>query len=145
MFLDGVFEQWEALHSKSYAVDGYEAAYKFRTRAEYQAARKYIREGLKQTSSVPKLYDKYLRVGFGKWLDAGDGGQGKWDAKNEDSNFYAPAQWESSLTYALQTTDEYVWIWSDGHARLLPMSYGRSVTVDKAYYQAMWRAKKTVK
>ena len=141
LFMDGIFEQWEAMRSPSYAVDGCETAYLFRSLAEYQAARKTIREGLKQASSVPKLYDKYLRVGFGKWLDPGDGGGNKWDIKNPDANFYTPSQWEDTLKYALQTTDEYVWIWSGGQARVFPLSYGRDVTVGSPYYQAMWRAK----
>ncbi len=143
LFLDGIFEQMEAMRSKSYVIDGYEEAYKYRTPAQYAEARKYIRERLRQTSTVPKLYDKYLRVGFGKWLDASpSGGASAWSAPN--ANFYKPGDWQASLDAALRATDEYVWIWSGGQARVLPMSEGRGVSVGGDYYQATWRARKAV-
>jgi hypothetical protein len=135
-FLDGILESIDRSGSQSYLIDGNESAYKFRTENEYKAAREGV-ERLRELSAVPRLYDKYVRVGFGKWLDAGQGGGSAWDDKEPGKNYYAPGQWEESLRLALDNTDEYVWIWSGGKARLFPMTFGRAANVAPAYLNAM--------
>jgi len=137
-FLDGVMEQMEAMRSKGYIVDGYEPAYTFRAEAEYKEAREKIRTYLRGYSAVPKLYDKYVRVGFAKWLDA----ENKWDAaETGKGNYFAPSDWEKSLRYALKYSDEYVWLWAGGKARVFPMSGGRDANVPPAYLNATRRAR----
>ena len=138
-FLDGVLEQMEAMKSRGYVVDGYEPAYTFRTEGEYREARDKILDYLRGYSAVPHLYSKYVRVGFGKWLDA----ENKWDAAaGGKGNFFAPGDWEKTLRYALRHTDEYVWVWGGGKGRLFEMSGGRDANVPKAYLEATTRAKK---
>jgi hypothetical protein len=135
-FLDGVMEQMEAMGSKGYVVDGYEPAYTFHTEQEYRDARQKIREYLRGYSAVTALYDKYVRVGFGKWLDAGS----RWVKDDASQNHFKPGDWESSLRYALKYADEYVWVWAGGQARFFTMSGGREVNIPPAYINASRRA-----
>ena len=141
-FLDGVLEEIERTGSKSYLIDGTQAAYKFRGEDGYQTARTQARTAFKNLSVVPHLYERYVRIGFGKWLDAGSGAAGAWDAVDVSKNYYSPADWERSLRAALHHTDEYVWIWSEGVGRVFPMSLKRAPNVPEAYFAATRRAKR---
>lgn len=140
-FLDGILENIERSGSQSYVIDGFEGAYKYRTAGEYKAAREAVKR-LRGLSAVPHLYDKYVRVGYGKWLDAGDGGVGTWNEKEEGKNYYSPRQWEDTLRLALDNTDEYVWIWSGGKGRVFPMTFGRPVNVPPSYLNALRRVQR---
>nr|CAA9242711.1 hypothetical protein AVDCRST_MAG63-2515 [uncultured Armatimonadetes bacterium] len=141
-FLDGILEEIERRGSRSYVIDGVEAAYKYRGATEYKEARRAVQTRYKTVSSVPALYAKHVRVGFGKWLDAGGGSAAAWNAADVSRNFYSPQSWEQSLKAALDQTDEYVWIWSYGEGRIFPMSHNRAVNVPKPYLNAIWRARR---
>jgi hypothetical protein len=123
-------------------IDGCEGAYKFKTEAEYKQYRDLVRGAWRAPSSVPDLYDRYVRVGFGKWLDAGEGGTSVWDAKNIARNYYSPDGWEASLRAALDQTDEYVWVWAGGVGRALAMPHDRAPNVPDAYFAATRRARR---
>lgn len=142
VFLDGVLEEIESTGSKSYLIDGTEGAYKLRGEDGYTAARTQVRTALKNLSTAPQLYERYVRIGFGKWLDAGGGDAGVWDPADVSKNYYSPAEWERSLRAALKHTDEYVWIWSGGAGRIFPMSLRRAPNVPEAYLAATRRAKR---
>lgn len=140
-FLDGILEEIAARRSQSRVIDGWEAAYKYRVEDEYKAGRNAIRTQLRGLSEVPDLYDKYVRVGFGKWIDAGQGATSVFNAGDAAKNFYAPPMWETSLRLALKHTDEYVWIWGGGQGRVFPMAHGRAANVPAPYLGALRRAK----
>jgi hypothetical protein len=141
-FVDGIIEQMDRSGSKGYVIDGYEGAYKYNTENEYRGARDDVRKNLKRLTALPQLYDRYVRVGFGKWLDAGQGADSAWNASDAGRNFYRPDSWEQSMKLALDNTDEYVWIWSGGQGRVFPMTYGRSANVPTGYLDALRRAKR---
>lgn len=142
VFIDGILEEIESSGSKSYVIDGGEGAYSFRTEDEYRATRARVRTALRDLSTVRPLYERFVRVGFGKWLDAGAGGTGAWNPDDVSKNFYPPAAWEASLRAALRQSDEYVWIWSAGVGRVFPMSHDRAANVPEAYFEAIRRARR---
>ena len=143
-FLDGILEEIDRSGSRAYIVDGCEGAYKFRAEDEYRRLRSAVRETWKAASTVPELYDRYVRVGFGKWLDAGENGaqQHAWNAAEVAKNYYKPAGWEASLRAALKHSDEYVWVWSGGAGRVFAMPHNRPPNVPEPYFAATRRAKK---
>jgi hypothetical protein len=144
-FIDGVLEEMERRKSRAYIVDGGEGTYKSRTAGEYQRQRQEVQGPWKAQSARPDLYGKRVRVGFGKWLDAGEGGVSVFNATDHGKNYYAPSQWEETLRLALKETDEYVWVWTGGQARFFPMTYGRGVNIPEAYRNATRRARDAVK
>lgn len=142
-FLDGILEEIERSGSRSYVIDGWEQAYTYRTEAEYRTARQEIYGRARSLSAVPALYDKHVRVGFGKWLDNTRAGSERgWSATDIGKNYYNPKEWEDSLRLALQNTDEYVWIWTLGEGRVFPMSHNRTVNLPSAYLEATRRARR---
>jgi hypothetical protein len=140
-FLDGILSEMDARRSKGYLIDGYEGSYRLRTPEEHRTARGIVKEHARRFSTVPDLCEKYLRVGLAKWLDAGDGAQGRWDG-DSTKNFFRPDDWTKALDAALDATDEYVWVWSHGQGRVLPMTYGRAANVPATYFDATRRARK---
>jgi hypothetical protein len=144
-FIDGMLEEIDRRKSKAYIVDGGEGAYKFRATSNYRDQRKHVYGPWKAQSKRPDLYQKKVRVGFGKWLDAGEGGVSVFNAGDSAKNYYSPQEWEDSLRDALKETDEYVWVWTGGQARFFPMTYDRKVNVPTAYQNATRRARDSVK
>lgn len=141
-FLDGILTEIDRRKSKCYVIDGYEGAYKFRSEDEYRKVRNDILNDFKKWSTVPRLYEKYVRVGFGKWLDAGKGGDGAWNGADIQQNYYKPDDWEKSLDLALDYADEYVWVWGSSVGRVFSMNLNRNVNVPTAYINATRRAKR---
>jgi|GEM_PF-2286094 hypothetical protein len=142
-FLDGMLEEIDSRRSKGYLIDGYEEAYRYRRAEEYQVTRQKISGDIKRLSQRQNLYEKHLRVGFAKWLDADEGAGGRWNTTDSNQNFFPPTAWEETLKHALDTTDEYVWVWSAGQARVFNMTYNRTPNVPDAYFDAIRRAKKS--
>ena len=72
--------------------------------------------------------------GFGIWLDE-DWRKFGWDTNDLSKNFYSPVAFEASVRTALETADEYVWIytetprwWSaEGTPVKLPAAYDAAV------------------
>lgn len=144
-FIDGILEEIGKRKSRAYIVDGGEGTYKSRGVEQYRDQRRQVEGPWKAQSKRPDLYQKNVRVGFGKWLDAGEGGVSVFDPTDPAKNYYSAPQWEDSLRDALQETDEYVWIWTGGQARFFPMTYDRKVNVPTAYRDATRRARDSVK
>jgi len=142
-FLDGVLEEMNARKTKAVLIDGAEDAYKVKEPARYREIRAQIFGLNKGQSSVPGLYEKYVRLGLGKWLDVGEGGASAFDAAAPAKNFYTPESWEGSVREAMKQTDEYVWVWTGGQARFFPMTEGRTANVPAAYIEATRRARRS--
>ena len=72
--------------------------------------------------------------GFGLWVDY-DWRVHGWNPRNVGANYFAPASFERSVRWALETTDEYVWIYTerprwwtdDGGRRDLPPAYEEAI------------------
>lgn len=141
-FLDGILQEMDSRSSKGYLIDGYEGSYRLRTVDEHRNARNIIWQDAKRFTTVPNLCDKYLRVGLAKWLDAGEGAGGRWNEKDAAGNYFRPDAWGKAVNAALDATDEYVWVWSNGSGRILPMTFGRPANVPATYIDATRKVRK---
>lgn len=109
-FIDGMCE---AATPGTVIVDGYEQSYPFRRLSFFQKARAEILEKCRELSLCPTEYAEHVRVGFGVWVDY-DRVRVGWHPDDFNKNYYTPAEFRNSLSYALETSDRYVWVWSEG-------------------------------
>jgi len=93
-------------------IDGYEQAYHFKQEADFRFGRKVMKEEARKFFSDSSLYDKFIRPGFGLFLDAKSRENG-WHPDEPEKNFFTAEQWEKSVNLALLYSDEYVWIYSE--------------------------------
>lgn len=106
-FLDGVLD---ACTKETALVDGWEFAYPYKERRQFEAAYETItRKALDQTA-VPEKYKAHVRAGFGLWMDHRRKG---WDVKDFSKNYFLPAEFESAVRSALEVSDGYVWVYSE--------------------------------
>jgi hypothetical protein len=108
-FLDGLFDA--GMGTKT-IVDGYEISYGYRTDEEFDDAAETMREKLLPLVGDPGIYRRRVSIGFGLWMDY-DWRKKGWDAGDVSKNYFTPKQFEKSLTKALATADEYVWIYTE--------------------------------
>jgi len=132
-FFDGMCE---AAAPETVIVDGYEQSYAFRDRARFQDCRKRILELTRDTLSTnPAAYKKHIAAGFGVWADNDSGSTG-WHPDDFSKNYFTPAGFRASLAYALEASDEYVWVYSQAFRWWAPTS------VPAEYVEALDLAKK---
>jgi hypothetical protein len=105
-FYDGVLE---AMPSAATLIDGYESAYPYKEPGQFIAAYRRIQEAGK-ISAVPDHYRTKVKAGFGLWLDY-----------RKRADYFTPEEFRRSVGAALQVSDGYVWIYSEG-ARFFPPS-----------------------
>ncbi len=103
--------------------EGFEYSYGYRKNEDFQRAKKLIiEEGRKLTRSSEK-FDRQVKMGFGLWLD----NSARWYQEQPLRNYFSPEDWEKSLSYALSSSDRYVWIYSHNarffHSPNIPQSY----------------------
>jgi len=108
-FMDGLLE---AVKGKTRVVDGYELAYSYKDPAQFDKAYGTMRTNLLPIVINPQKYQQVFSMGFGLWLDNNWRKHG-WDTNDFSKNFFTPEVFEASLRKALQTADEYVWIYSE--------------------------------
>ena len=121
-FVDGLLDGSKEL----VIVDAYEDAYPYQTYKDFAKGRKRVRDGAR-LSVDPMRYSQRVQMGLGIWLAY----MGKWDKENFENNYRTPDEFEHSLHYALQVTDEYVWLYGGG-AQLwknnsLPQAYRQAI------------------
>lgn len=134
-FCDGLVE---GIHGKTVLVDGHEYSYHYRDVAQYDKAYKAMSQDLLVIVKDPDKYKKVMSLGFGVWMDDNWRKHG-WDVNDVSKNYFTPEVFESIVRKALDTSDEYVWIynekprwWSDN---------GGPVDLPAAYDAALRRAK----
>ena len=123
-------------------IDGYEMSYGYRSRREFDMAYARMSEGVLPMVADPTRYREVTTFAFGLWIDY-DWRVHGWNPRNVGANYFTPASFERSVRWALEATDEYVWIYTerprwwteDGGRRDLP----------PAYEQAIRRARKRAK
>ncbi len=126
-FLDGMVE---AAQGRTRLVDGYEIAYGYKTAAEFDRARKGMKEDLLPIVRDEEKYGRVFSLGFGIWIDR-DWRKKGWDTEDFSKNYFTPETFKASVVEALRTADEYVWIYSEtprwwsteGKAVKLPLTY----------------------
>ncbi len=137
-FLNGMLE---AAQETVRFVDGYEFAYPFRERKQFEEGYRIMSEEVLPLVSDRKKYRRLFSFGFGVWMDCYWRRQG-WHLEDFSKNWFTPEQYEQALRHALEVADEYVWVrteqprwWTErGEPERLP----------KAYWQAVVNARKAV-
>jgi len=108
--LDGMVD---ASAGKAKIVDGFERSYSFRDARQFERA-----YGIMKTGVLPLVradHDKYRQAvsfGFGVWLDY-DWRKKGWDETDPSKNYFTPEGFARSVGKALETADEYVWVYSE--------------------------------
>ncbi len=114
----------DAMPTGARLVDGYEQAYPFKERQEFVKGYKRIHDDAIKVSAVPNRYRERVRAGFGLWLDY-----------TNRPDFFTPDEFRRAVGYALEVSDEYVWIYTQG-PRFFPPS-----GIDPTYIEAISRAR----
>jgi hypothetical protein len=161
-FIDGMLE---GSTDGTTIVDCTSQAKWWRTRSEFEAGRKLVKEDALALSQVPRLYAKKVKLGFCFRLGANPReeqigeAQGvpppfeswMYDPEHPEKNYYSPARLEEALKLALEIGDGYVLFWNyranwwldgpDGKpADGAPIS-DRARWVPRAYWQAIENAR----
>jgi hypothetical protein len=124
-FYDGILEAMPAGIS---LVDGYEFAKAFKERQQFLKGYQQIHEEVLKFSAVPERYREKVRAGFGLWLDY-----------RRQPDYFTPEAFQRALGYALEVSDGYVWIYSQG-PRFFPPS-----GIAESYIEAIAAARRQVK
>ena len=131
-FLDGMFE---AAHGKTRIVDGFESSYGWKSSAAFDDVQIKMKQAVLPWMADKDRYLRHASLGFGLWMD-NDWRKKGWDEKDFSENHFTPSEFEASLKKALETSDEYVWIYTekprwwtapDGKPASIPIEYDRAV------------------
>ncbi len=134
-FLDGLVD---AARGKTRLVDGCELAYGYKERSQFEKAYRLMREGVLPIVADNQKYNHVISAGFGLWLDL-DWRKKGWNADDPTKNAFTPEAFEMSLRWALDRSDEYVWIYTET-PRWWSEEGGR-VKLPEAYVTAVRRAR----
>jgi hypothetical protein len=107
-FLDGMTE---AARGRIRLVDGNEGAYQYKQPEQFVAGCKMMRSDLRPIVADLLRYDKFFTHSHGIWMDFDSAKKG-WDCRDTSKNPLPPELFEAMVREALETTDEYVWIYS---------------------------------
>jgi hypothetical protein len=126
-FLDGMLE---AAKEDVRFVDGHELSYGYKEPKQFAASYKMMKEDLLPIVADPTKYAKQFSLGFGIWMDNDHRKKG-WSTTDFSTNYFSPEAFEKSCKAALETSDEYVWIYTelprwwtkDGGPEKLPSEY----------------------
>jgi hypothetical protein len=124
-FYDGLLE---AMPAGGRLIDAYEFSYPFKKRSQFlDGYRRIHKEGL-TLSAVPDHYRAKVRAGFGLWLDY-----------YKRPNYFTPEEFQRAVGYALEVSDEYVWIYTH-EPKFFPPS-----GIDPAYIEAIVKARRAIR
>jgi len=137
-FLDGMLD---VAKGQTLLVDGNENAYRFRDTNRFAASYRAMKQELLPIVQAQENYARHFSFGFGLWMDC-DWRKVGWDTNDFSKNFYTPEAFEKSVRTALQTADEYVWVYSEQPRWW--SAEGRTVKLPEAYEQAVRRARQGV-
>jgi hypothetical protein len=125
-FCDGLVE---GLRGKTVLVDGHEYSYHYRDVALYDKAYKAMSQDLLVIVKDPEKYKQVMSFGFGIWMDDNWRRHG-WNEQDVSKNYFTPEVFEAVVRKAMDTSDEYVWIyteqprwWSEKGPQKLPAVY----------------------
>ncbi|MBZ0159113.1 hypothetical protein [Candidatus Methylomirabilis sp.] len=121
-FYDGLLE---AMPEGAVLIDGYEYAYPFKERRQFLEGYRRIHQDALQVSAVPEEYQKKVKAGFGLMLDYGS-----------RPDYRTPQALRQALTYAMEISDGYVWLYSQG-PQFFPPS-----RIDPSYLEAITQARR---
>jgi hypothetical protein len=99
-FYEGILE---AMPAGGLLIDGQELAYGFKTRQQFEDAARRVRTEALELFAVPVRDRPKINVGFGLWLDY-----------RKQTQYYTPEEFQQTVMDALDVSDGYVWIYSQG-------------------------------
>jgi hypothetical protein len=137
-FLDGMLD---VAKGKTLIVDGNENAYRFRDTNRFAASYRAMKQELLPIVHAEKNYARHFSLGFGLWMDC-DWRKAGWDTNDFSKNFYTPEAFERSVRTALQTADDYVWVYTEQPRWW--SAEGKTVKLPEAYERAVRRARQGV-
>lgn len=108
-FYDGILD---AATPGTTFVDGFEFSYGYRSRSQFVAGRDVMLNKAIKDVGPKKKFAKHVRAGFGLWVDMDSGNRG-FRLEDTSKNFFTPDGFRASVNYALDTSDKYVWIYSE--------------------------------
>jgi hypothetical protein len=123
-FYDGLLE---TLPSGATLVDGYEPSYGFKEARQFAAAYREIHEAVK-ISETPGHYRVKVKAGFGLWIDY-----------QNNAQYFTPEAFQQAVSAALERSDRYVWIYSQGPRFFPPKA------VAPSYIRALHSAQEVTK
>jgi hypothetical protein len=106
-FMDGLVDGTRSAR----LIDGYEFSYGYKEAREYWQGYDTMRRRVRPVVADWDGYLRRSRVGFGLWMDFNEHLIG-WDEVAYRNNHFTPEELEGAVRAALETTDEYVWIYS---------------------------------
>jgi hypothetical protein len=124
-FYDGLLD---AMSAEANLIDGYELAYGFKERRQFLKAYRQIHDVAVELSAAPDRYREKVRGGFGLMLDYKD-----------NPNYFTPEELRQAVADALQVSDGYVWLYSEG-PQFFPPS-----RIDHSYIEALAAARQAAK
>ena len=108
-FLDGMVD---GAKGKTKIVDGCELAYAYKDTSKFAKTYQTMSKGVLPIVADAEKYRRVFSLGFGVWMDE-DWRKHGWDTNDFSKNFYSPDAFEKSVRTALETSDEYVWIYTE--------------------------------
>lgn len=136
-FLDGMVD---ALRGRTRLIDGHESSYPAREPWRFPAAYREIKHDVLPIVADPEKYRRVIEASFGIWMDY-DWRKYGWHERETRRNYHPPRTFDLIVRKALETTDEYVWVYSEtprwwsesGRPIKLPERYVRSLVEAKAW------------
>ena len=98
-------------------VDLWEFGHGYTDAGEFEKAARAIKNPT--NTSEPDLYRRMVHTGSSLRLDFAPRGK-PWKPESPEKNHFTPARFGQSLRHALQTSDRYVWIYSEETPRFFP-------------------------
>ena len=140
-FLDGMLDAANTALPHPVIVDGCELAYSYKDMSRFATTYKMMTvDVLEIVGADVEKYKSIFSFGFGVWMDNGWRQHG-WDTDDFQKNFYTPGDFEATVSTALKTSDEYVWIYTETPRWWT--SSGGPEKLPKEYAQALLHAKKS--
>jgi hypothetical protein len=136
-FLDGLLE---AAEGKTKIVDGHESGYGYTSPEQFQEAYQIMQKDVLPLVADPVRYAHHFSFSFGIWMDK-DSTEKGWSVDDFSKNGHSPETLEKIVAKALQTADEYVWLYTEkprwwtspgGAPDKLPSAYEAAVRRGKA-------------
>ncbi|MBI5084331.1 MAG: alpha/beta fold hydrolase [Acidobacteria bacterium] len=135
-FLDGLVE---AAEGNTRIVDGHESAYSYLTPEQFTSGYRLMKSEVLPIVADPAKYARLFGFSFGIWMDRNSNRNG-WSADDFSKNGHSPENLERIVTKALQTADEYVWLYSE-RLKWWTDPNGASEKVPAVYEDAVRRAR----
>jgi hypothetical protein len=134
-FVDGLVEGARAAR----IVDGHERSYWFKEPERFRGAYQLMRDAVPRIAADPASYRRKLSFGFGIWMDY-EWRRFGWNTADPRRNYFSPQALYVSARAALETADEYVWIYTEQPRWWSPG--GGPVKLPSAYDAALRRARR---